>query len=1035
VADVATLESKIKSLQDAIKSRSSGGSFSRRGVDGLMPLGGSDYLIKVTEQKIENAKAAGDQAALENEQRIYRNLISERLAQERAIAERQTELEQLQKDLETAKAQQAQQDSAKGQTADSQVQNNASTQQSGTPLTEQEKKNLANDKSGQTASTVNQTQDPTATSKQNTQSVTGKSEASFSNDTAQTNAGSSVISAGASGNPSSQSVGAQKTPVNKLHDYTSYTYRITLFFLTSKDFNDLTANPSGFEPRYSLISSSGGYATTIGDLVAQETRTGQSANYSQTLRHPDFQTDFFIDNLSMETVVGLNAKNKASNAIEINFTITEPYGLSLLDRLLSACETSEDRNPNYATQPYLLQIDLLASPTDDMLFSQVNVKDNLIDRKRMAIKLLEMKIKPTASGSTYACRAIPFNHSAFDETTAPVPVPLNVVAKTVGDFFSNTDDQAQMFTGELKANEERLEAEIEKWIKSQNTRRDDTYYGFRTPTAAEIAEQRKSIAKALIYNAGSFTAAYNRYMEEVATKAKITLFPPTKISFTMPKEIATSNIVDQLAQSSDSQFGDRNKGVGNTADPDFKNKLTFPINAGTNVIEVIDQVLGKSDYIKNQINTKNKVENDAEAKDEYANQGERAVDKPSAKNIKWYKIIPTVELKDFDMVRNNYSKTVNYAIVPYTTANAYHPNFPKTRGTDVASQVVREYNYVYTGKNQDVLRVDIDFDTAYYTQISTYRDQVARGGTNRFGDQGNFADTLQSTDGQSTATVTPQTTEVKGFDARSNSMNTATNPAEKLVGDLKTSLYTKSRGDNLNIKLQITGDPDFIKQDDIYYNPRSLEYSQIIANRSKTPIVNNGPLTGQILFDSEQVYVRLNFLNAVDINDNIGITNKQETLQNGRTTNGSFSGIYKVLTVSNEFNRGQFTQTLDLVRMPDELPKTPEQKSQSVSNAGNKSNSTEDQDALAKKNIFANPTIPAAEPAPTQAALPTETPTQPSQVAQQSTPLTFAQAFRQARRDFGDKPGGSFEWRGKLYQTNYRNEPYVANPTPVYPGN
>ena len=47
---------------------------------------------------------------------------------------------------------------------------------------------------------------------------------------------------------------------------------------------------------------------------------------------------------------------------------------------------------------------------------------------------------------------------------------------------------------------------------------------------------------------------------------------------------------------------------------------------------------------------------------------------------------------------------------------------------------------------------------------------------------------------------------------------------------------------------------------------------------------------------------------------------------------------------------------------------------------------------------------------------------------------TFQDAFRQARKDFGNRPGGVFEWRGKLYQTNYQNEPFVVNPTPVYPG-
>jgi len=357
------------------------------------------------------------------------------------------------------------------------------------------------------------------------------SEANFSGDTASTNKSSSVVSAGSSGNTSSfTSKPAEKKPFNKLHAYTSYTYRITLFFLTSKDYNTLSANPSKFTPKQALISSSGGYSK------------GKGTSDTDTVRHPDFRTDFFIDNLSIQTIVGLNAKNKASNAIDITFTITEPYGLSLLDRLLSACETSEDRNPNYATQPYLLQIDLLASPTDDML-SKFNRTDNLIDRKRIAIKFIEMKIKPSASGSTYSCRAIPFNHSAFDQTTAPTPVVLNVDAKTVGDFFSNSDDQAQLFAGELKAQEERLEADIQKWI-TQNPQVTSSYQVGKSPTAAEIAEYSKSKKAAIIYNTGSYTAAYNRYMEEVASKAKITQFPPTKISFVMPKEIADSNIVD-----------------------------------------------------------------------------------------------------------------------------------------------------------------------------------------------------------------------------------------------------------------------------------------------------------------------------------------------------------------------------------------------------------------------------------------------------------------------------------------------------------
>ncbi len=750
------------------------------------------------------------------------------------------------------------------------------------------------------------------------------SEANFSGDSASTNRNSGVVGAGASGNSTSLAPKLpEPTPFNKLHAYTSYTYRITLFFLTSKDYNNLSANPSKFTPKYALISSGGGYAKAAG------------TSDTDTIRHPDFRTDFFIDNLSIQTIVGLNAKNKASNAIDIGFTITEPYGLSLLDRLLSACETSEDKNPNYTTQPYLLQIDLLASPTDDML-SRYNRTDNLIDRKRMAIKFIEMKIKPSASGSVYSCRAIPFNHSAFDQVTAPTPVPLTVEAKTVGDFFSNDDDQSQLFGGVLKANqerEERLEAEIEKWIKSNPIIVNGQG---RAPTAAEIAERKKAELAKIKYNTGSYTAAYNRYMQDVSKPQKrITQFPPTLISFVIPKEIAESKIVDpQRSQSTNTKFGDRNRGTTQTADPDFKSVEVFNIQAGQSVIEVIDLVLGKSEYVKNQINAQNQLRDEEQANQEYTSGSERTDNKSSPKNIKWYKIIPTVELKDFDIIRNSYSKNVTYTITPYTAANAYHPNFAKTTGKDVEKQVVREYNYLYTGKNQDITRVDIDFDTAYYTQISTYREQVARGGTSRTSDPQDNPENLQQPATNATSSYyVPVTTEVNGYNIKATGMNTATNPEEKIVADLKNSLYTKSRGDNLNIKIQIIGDPDFIKQDDIYYNPRSEEYTQMTASRSERPVVRDGPQAGQILFDSEQIYVRLNFKNAVDIDDSIGIQNKQETLQNGRKTDGSFSGIYKVLTVQSEFNRGQFTQTLDLIRMPDDLPKSSPAKKQSVNNA------------------------------------------------------------------------------------------------------
>ena len=421
---------------------------------GRQGLRGRRDAVRITEQKIseieDKLKTQPNneilQIELENEDRILKENQAEvaRLEGEvAALRQQRAEVERQLDDIRLAGiSTRTRNNSAKGQTAESQIQNTSTPDQQPSKLNTEEKNRVEAARTGELSTNVSQAQNPQPLD--STSGPGSKSEANFSQD-AVDNPSDSVNGKNVTGNKSDFSIEVAGTaPENILHRYTSYTYRLTLFFLTSQDYNNLNANPSKFRPKYSLISSAGGYATTIGSLVAEETRTGR-ANYDQTLRHPDFQTDFFIDGLSMQTVVGLNAKNKASNAVDISFTITEPYGLSLLDRLLSACEISEDAAVNYMSQPYLLQIDLLASPTDEEL-SRTQISNNVITSKKIAIKLIEMKIKPTGTGTTYSVRAQPYNHTAFDTTAASLPVPMNIEASTVGEFFSSEDDGAKLFS-------------------------------------------------------------------------------------------------------------------------------------------------------------------------------------------------------------------------------------------------------------------------------------------------------------------------------------------------------------------------------------------------------------------------------------------------------------------------------------------------------------------------------------------------------------------------------------------------------------
>lgn len=947
------------------------------------------------------------------------------------------------------------------------------TQNLNQPLSTDQKNNLVKGAAGQRAVQVNQAQDPTAANKQNlskTQGSASKSESNFT-EASSTNSANSVAGNDVTGKKSDYenqprtNDRAVKTYTNILHAFQSYTYRITLFLLTRKDYNALATNPQTFVPTFSLISSGAGFATpgvitTTTERKASPWGGFEDVSTTQTRagRHPDFQTDFFIDNLQLTTIVGLNAQTKASNAVEISFNITEPYGLSLLDRLLSACETSGDRNTNYIAQPYLLQIDFLASPTDETLLA-FNKTNNVIDTKRIAIKIQEMKIKPTGSGTTYAVRAIPFNHTAFSITAAALPITIKVEAGTIGEFFSNEEDFVKLFAGEIQSKEERLESDLKAWLDGI---RPPMYY----PTPEQIEAQRNLIKKGYDYNSKSLTAAYNTYMEKIAKDQQLSKLPPTKIAFNVDKEFVNSPMVsNDTSQNTNSRMIDSRTTVGQT-DPGYKTVESFNLREGTNIIEVIDQAMAKSQYIKNQIKTIGQIRNEEQAAANYNNGNQRAKDTKQPERLKWYRVVPSVALNDFDASRNDYSKTILYSILPYSAVNSYHPNFPKTTAASVKSKVVREYNYVYTGLNQDILRLDIDFDSTYYTQLTTYRNQVARQGTNRLSDNRDYPPNQFGFQANSQQFNLPSSIHYVGSNKDSTGMNTATNPEEKVIADLKKSIYTSQRGDLLNIKMQIIGDPAFIKQDDIYFNPGSpakyLEFSSRRTDRQIVPIT----ASGQILFDAEQVFVQVNFQNAVDINDSKGIVNKQELLLNGRRTDGTFSGVYKVQKVSSEFNRGQFTQTLDLIRMPDVLEETAQPAGENTQSGTvtqtASAKQSEESDNSKRSEIARNPAgvVPPVQPRLTEAAnqppvsMPainlgsgnTQTNTNASQSApqnannaqtiapQNTAGWTFADAFRQARKDFGNRPGGYFEWRGKLYQTNYQNEPYVANPKPVYPG-
>lgn len=839
-----------------------------------------------------------------------------------AVAADNNQIQQLNQTATGAQNDSAAQNSAAGQTAEQQANNNipATTVGAGqgnnspTPITsngeqslsDNELKNLENNTEKATAS---QESGQVATTAGNeSKSVDVKDAASLR---AKIDQAAGKTSIGNDSNNADTSAVSQNIPgtflTNKLHDFTGYTYKISLFLLTAEDFQILSISPLNFYPRWTIISSGGGIPS--------------DAPRATTMWHEDFQEDFYFDNLTLKTQVGLNSRSKGSNIVDIKFNIIEPHGMSLLDRLFSACQTTCN-SPNYIDQPYLLQIDFLANPTE----ADTNgISGHLIDRKRVPIQFMDFKIKPGLNGTTYAITARPYNHVAFSQSIASVPVNLSVEAATVGEYFDSREDFERVFSQSATKDEERLESEIDKLPKYGIA-----YVGASGKNAQEeLQRQKEQIRSAAFYSTKSYPAGYNSYYKKVAYQEKRTENPLSQIFFNIHPDIANSPIIDTNAIDSsttplNSIKDSATAGTATGINKDFKTKSVFQVLAGTDIVTLIDRVVSSSKYIKDQIETakttdEQKSQQDTTSNDNNARSKQNDTNNKDARKYqttKWYKIIPTVTLGLYDNLAKAYSKIITYSILPYQTGNFYHPDFKQTKVTN--KKCVRTYNYYYTGLNQDILQLDVDFDATFKTGITTFARQLEKITTHYEGPAGSSeADQIAPSLNDKPNSL-PKSIYVTPSDSQMTGQKGKT-PEDAIVGSVARSLYSNyPRGDMLNIKMRIVGDPAFIKQDDMLYQPTSKDYAATsFTSSSTTPPVNID--TGQIIFDFEEVYVQLIVKGVIDIDDTIGITNKTITLSNGQKTNGSFSGAYKVQSVTSEFTKGKFEQVLDLIRVPDEL--------------------------------------------------------------------------------------------------------------------
>lgn len=682
---------------------------------------------------------------------------------------------------------------------------------------------------------------------------------------------------------------------NPLENSTSYTYAFTIFVLTKDEVNQLAENAGVFQPRTVIISTGGRYNSVEPTVINKAYENLDKP----VIRAREWTDDFFIDDLKILQLLAPNSQGRTSNTMDIEFTLIEPYGLSLLDRLISTASRLKEKT--YTHLCYLLQIDFY---DESGLLSEHS--------KRLPMQFTNMNIKVSSKGTEYRVTALPFSHQAMLDSYGSTPANFEVSGSTLRDFFKddqpNDRDRATLQTGLTTI---RRELEGDTGLSS-------SYTGVRQVSSDQLAEGIRSNT----YKVNSYVAAFNGFnamLHNLNIKDK--KIPPSRIRVRFHDDIIAKEKITQpskdttVANNPTINAATYNPGTNVNPNNEAKN---WVMSAGTSVVEVINQAMMNSDYIRSQVLLAKKGEENKEAQKEGI--------------VNWWRVLPSVKIIGYDESTQRWSFETTFFVLPYKVYNTRHRHLPMSKVTK--AQCVKEYNYLYTGQNTSVIDFQVEFNMLYLTIASGMLENNIN---DPLRDRAGSADTAEASqpaldNRNGTYWTANRETKVQSFPVATHvvtenrpeltNKGLERDPVAAALAAIADSIYTKSTGDMLNATLKIIGDPHLIKQDDVYFNP-SMFYKENDRDASKgtdgiklptewspTADVSRALANNSLIMDAGHVLAYVEIRNPSDIDEATGGLRKYRDAGDY----SAFTGVFFIYEVTSEFKNGAFTQTLELIR-------------------------------------------------------------------------------------------------------------------------
>ena len=644
---------------------------------------------------------------------------------------------------------------------------------------------------------------------------------------------------------------------NPLFDYASYDYLLGIGCLSSAEAND---------PDTTYMAGS------KVELICKSA----NADPNNRVETPYGKFDFFIDNLQLDIQIGLE-NNLNSNVTNISFQVTEPYSMGMLPIAMQYLAAKKGHK-NWRDAPWLLTMEFRGNTESGKILSIPKTFRAI----PFNIKNINMRVKET--GAIYKIEAMPTSQATLSDSAAKFSSDVSIAGGSVLKILQTGEKSLQVALNKRAALlvENNPSAVPDEYIITFPKTLASKTAAISEDAGATTAS-REEINKLIGVTKG--TNGYVQNADDV-NEIGLAILNFDKANAGTPPVAATSNVYDAESKTF---FKGKLTADPKTSDFKFDQKSTIP--------NAINQVILKSVFPNKALDGKT---------DDKGFVGWWRIDCQKF-------IIPT----EANLTITGTAPLVYvYRVIPYDvhaskmiTVNTKGPGF-----YELAKQTVKEYNYIYTGKNVDIINFDIYFENGFFTAMAA--DFLNKG-----------ADTVTIDQSGDAASQDPNKEVVAP-------LGTGNPPEQKLgvmpgiVRFLKTLTNTDQKGGSgpdtpsvraarifhdavtrsnsssmTTLEMEIIGDPYYIAHSGM-------------GNWTGQSTTNSVNLLddGSINWQNGEVDILVNFRTPLDINQATGLYQFAPPTSSAPLI--SWSGLYHVTNIICKFQKGQFTQHLKGQRRP-----------------------------------------------------------------------------------------------------------------------